>query len=82
MDVLAESVNVLGAVSEVDDKDTIVEDLLDKLSSLAEVLGYAHVTATLTLCVSSGSIALQHSNNIKIPDSLCSWRQNYPVIFF
>ena len=60
MDVLAESVDVLGAVSEVDDsQDTLVEGLLDRLSSLAEQLGYPHDTATLTSCVSSGSIGLQ-----------------------
>ena len=83
VDVLDESVDVLGAVSEVDvSQDTIVEDLLDRLSSLAEELGYAHDTATLTSCVSSGSIGLQHSDNLTIHDSLCSWRQYYPVISF
>ena len=38
--------------SEVDDsQDTLVEGLLDRLSSLAEQLGYPHDTATLTSCV-------------------------------
>ena len=59
-----------------------VEDLLDRLSSIAEHIGLPHDTATLSSFVSSGGIGLQHSASLKMHNSLCSWRQYYPVVSF
>ena len=65
-----------------DNQDCLVEDLLDRLSSVAEHIGLLHDTATLSSFVSSGGIGLQHSASLKMHNSLCSWRQYYPVVSF
>ena len=69
-------------VDEGDDACFLVEDLVDHLSSVAEELGLPHNSDSLTACVSSVSIRLQHSEELVIHDSQCSWHQWYPVVSF
>ena len=69
-------------VDEGDDACFLVEDLVDRLSSVAEELGLPHNSDSLTACVSSGSIRLQHSEELVTHDSQCSWHQWYPVVSF
>ena len=63
-------------------KSLLVEDLIDRLSILADEVGLPHDTNTLMSCVSDGSIRLQHSESLQIHDSQCSWHQHYPVLSF
>ena len=60
----------------------LLDDWIDKLSSIAEETALPHDTDTIMSCVSDGTIGLQHSESLRIHDSQCSWHQSYPGISF
>ena len=75
-----------GETSSVSEDETApesrVEDLVARLASLANQLGLPHDSSILSSFVSTGNIGLQHSDSLRIHDSVCSWSQYYPVLSF
>ena len=52
---------------------------LERLTGLAEQIGFSQDTVNLASFVSSGTIGLQCSESLKIHSYACSWQQHYPV---
>ena len=67
---------------EEDNRDCLVEDVIDRLSSIASHLKLPHETETLFSHVSSGNIGLEHSEGLRIHNSACCWSQHFPVLSF
>ncbi len=65
-----------------ENRDCLVEDVIDRLSSVASLLKLPHDTQKLFLCVSPGAINLENSIGLKIHGSLCGWSQYYAVLTF
>ena len=55
------------------------DDLIDRLSILAEDLKFPHDQSMMSSCISTGNVGFQQSENFRIHNSKCSWRQYYPV---
>ena len=63
-----------------DSQDCLVEDVLDRISSVAEHIGLPHDTATLSSFVSSGGIGRQHSGSLKIHNSRGNTTQSFSFL--
>ena len=59
--------------------DLLREDLVDQLSIIAEDIGLPHDSDILMSRVSDGSIIPEHSEDLQIHGTQCSWHQYYPV---
>ena len=60
----------------------LVKDLLDRLSIIAESIGLPHDSEILMSHVSNGIISLEHSEDLQIQETQCSWHQYYPILSF
>ncbi len=65
-----------------DNRNCLLEDIIDQLSSVASQLRFSHDSQTLFSLVSSGTIGLEHSHGLKIHNFSGSWSQYYPVLSF
>ncbi len=67
--------------AELQDKSNcLLEDIIDRLSSVASQLRVPQDSETLFSLVSSGTIGLEHSHGLKIHNFTGSWSQYYPVL--
>ena len=69
-------------VSMEDNQDCLVEDVIDRLASVASLLNVPHDTEELFSLVSPGTITLEHSAGLKIHGTHCRWSHYYPVLSF
>ena len=60
----------------------LVEDLVDRLSIIAEDTGLPYDSDILMSRVSDGIISLEHSEDLEIHGTQCLWHQYYPVLLF
>ncbi len=56
--------------------------MVDSISSIAEELEVPLDSDSLKACISSGAVLFQHSENLHMHESRCSWHQWYPVVSF
>lgn len=68
--------------SEDDSASILKDDLIDRLCVLAEDLKFPHDHSMMSSCISTGSVSFHHSEEFRIHNSKCSWRQYYPVVSF
>ena len=59
-----------------------VSRTLERLTGLAEQMGFSQDSVNLASFVSSGTIGSQCSESLKIHSSACSWQQHYPVLSY
>ena len=64
------------------DRNCFLEDIVDRLSSVASQLRVPHDSETLFSLVSSGTVGLDHSDGMKIHNFPGNWSQYYPVLSF
>ncbi len=56
--------------------------MVDSISSIAEELEVPLDSDSLKACISSGAVLFQHSEDLHMHESRCSWHQWYPVVSF
>ncbi len=74
--------NLLSEEWDIDEESgsTLLEDVMDRVSNVAEELGVPLDSDSLRSCISSGTVQFQHNDSLYMRESRCSWRQWYPVI--